>query len=64
MKKLILLSFLFLNISYAKEVTKNINVSATIIYNCSVPNEKTKNFCEEKQKPIIKIENGYLVKEY
>lgn len=40
-------------------------VSAAIVYNCVNPDEKSKKFCAEQEKNVvIKIENGYLVKQY
>ena len=45
MRLIIFIICFILNVSLAKEVTKNINISATIFYNCEVIDIKTTKYC-------------------
>lgn len=62
--KLLLVLMLFCNISFGETITKNIHVSASVIYNCSIKDERVKKYCEEKQEPKIEIKDNYIIKEY
>lgn len=63
MRTIIILMLFFINNCYANKLNKDINVSVSIIYDCSLNDEKIKKYCDDK-KPLIKIEDNYIIKEY
>ena len=65
MKKLtIILLLTMVNICHSETVQKNINISATIIYNCMNPDPKIQKFCTKEITPIIKTDNKYITYYY
>lgn len=66
MKFLLLIALLcFCIAALAESKTSNVTVSATIVYNCQIPDEKAKKFCDVQPLSYRFYEkNGYLIKEY
>ena len=61
MKNIILIiAFLFIKNTEATEIKKNIQVSATIVYNCQVIDEKTFKYCDNVQ--IVRENNTITIK--
>lgn len=60
MRLIIFIICFILNVSLAKEVTKNINISATIFYNCEVIDIKITKYCGNAQ--ITQENNTIIIK--
>lgn len=52
---------MYINLSLAKETTKNIQVSATVVYNCQVIDIKATKYCNNVE---LKQENNVITIKY